>query len=289
MPPAMAQSNATGNIYGRVDAPAGASVNLLNTDTGLTPHRHRRCTGRYQVTALPIGHYKSRTDARRRRRQTAEVDVIIGQGVEASFAAAAGVQTVQVTGRRSRIDVSNTNNGATFTARELAKLPIAPTSTRSSSWRRTPPVPTPRYGGGASFGGGGASENAYYINGFPVTNPLTQLGASELPFGAIAQAQILTGGFGAEFGRSVGGVVNITTKSGTNNWEVGAHRASVAPKSLRVEVEGHLLPQHRRPEQRRHRRHAVPRAARTTTARPTVGAYVGGPLIKDKLFMFAVG
>ena len=38
----------------------------------------------------------------------------------------------------------------------------------------------------AHSGGGGASENAYYINGFPVTNPLTQLGGSELPFGAIA-------------------------------------------------------------------------------------------------------
>ena len=108
-------------------------------------------------------------------------------------------------------------------------------SRRSSSWRRTPPAATPRYGGGASFGGGGASENAYYINGFPVTNPLTQLGASELPFGAIAQAQVLTGGFGAEFGRSVGGVVNITTKSGTNNWEAGAHgerRAEIAARQV---------------------------------------------------------
>jgi outer membrane receptor for ferrienterochelin and colicin len=35
---------------------------------------------------------------------------------------------------------------------------------------------------------------------------------------------VLTGGFGAEFGRSIGGVVNIITKSGTNNWEGGVRR-----------------------------------------------------------------
>ena len=59
------------------------------------------------------------------------------------------------------------------------------------------------------------------INGFPVTNVLFQVGTSELPFNSIAQAQILTGGFGAEFGRSTGGVINIQTKSGTNTWEAG--------------------------------------------------------------------
>jgi hypothetical protein len=83
------------------------------------------------------------------------------------------VQTVQVSGRRTRIDVSSSVNGATFTARELDKLPIghnvdaiiqlAPNTTRSD----------PSYGAGASFGGGAATENAYYINGMTVTNPLT--------------------------------------------------------------------------------------------------------------------
>ena len=40
----------------------------------------------------------------------------------------------------------------------------------------------------ASIGGGGASENSFYLNGFPITNPLSQLGGMELPFGAIQQA-----------------------------------------------------------------------------------------------------
>ena len=280
--PVMAQSNATGNIFGSVDSPAGASISLLNTDTGLRRSVTPEANGTYRVTALPLGHYKVDLMRNGAVVQSSEVDVIIGQGVNASFTAAT-VQTVQVTGRRSRIDVSNTNNGATFTARELQALPIAknvgaiiqlaPNTTRADS----------RYAGGASFGGGGASENAYYINGMPVTNALTQLGASELPFGAIAQAQVLTGGFGAEFGRSVGGVVNITTKSGTNNWEVGG-LLSIEPDSLReTEKSGYYANTGANPAtdgkiyfDRRFNKQTGGQA----------GLFVGGPIVEDKLFMF---
>jgi hypothetical protein len=137
--------------------------------------------------------------------------------------------------------------------------------------------------GGASFGGSGASENAYYINGFPVTNPLSNLGSSELPFGAIAQASVITGGFGAEFGRSIGGVLNVTTKSGTNNWEFGA-TASIAPESLVSKSKNIYYPNtgaYPATDGKVHFRREL-----STTDQKLVGAYVGGPLIADKLFMF---
>jgi hypothetical protein len=204
--------------------------------------------------------------------------------VEATFATG-GITAVQVTGRRSRIDVSTSNNGATFTAKELARLPIqpsvssiiqlAPNTTRADS----------RYAAGASFGGGGASENAYYINGFPVTNPLTQLGASELPFGAIAQAQVLTGGFGAEFGRSVGGVVNITTKSGTNTWETGA-TASIEPKNWRASYRDLYYGNTGAARNAATDGTLYRRFSNRERTEKIYGAYVGGPIIEDKLFMF---
>jgi hypothetical protein len=290
VPSAFGQSNAAGTVFGRVEAPAGASVVLNNVETGYRRTVTLDGSGRYNATALPPGHYKVELVRDGKIEKTTEIDVLVGQGTDASFGTAA-VQAVQVTGRRSRIDVSNSNNGATFTAKELAKLPIAtsvdaiiqlaPNTTRADS----------RYAAGASFGGGGASENAYYINGFPVTNPLTQLGGSELPFGAIAQAQILTGGFGAEFGRSVGGVVNVTTKSGTNTWEAGA-KWEYEPDSLRASAKDVYYPN----------TGAYPRDAAHPTGtdgtlfrrnsdssmtRRTYGAYLGGPIIKDTLFMFA--
>src|SRR3546814_5941648 len=84
-----------------------------------------------------------------------------------------------------------------------------------------------------SFGGAASSENAYYINGFPVTNPLTNLGFSTLPYDAIDQMQVLTGGYGASFGRATGGVTNVTTKRGTNTWKGGV-AAYWEPEKLRA-------------------------------------------------------
>ncbi|WP_426077248.1 TonB-dependent receptor [Janthinobacterium sp. PSPC3-1] len=278
--PVMAQSNAAGTIFGTVDAPAGASVTLLNLDTGLKRTTNVDATGRYTVTALPIGRYKVELLRDGKIVDSKEADVVIGQGVDASFGSQ--VQAVQVTGRRNRIDVSNTNNGAIFTAKELDKLPVAtnlssiillaPNTTRADS----------AYGG-TSIGGGGASENAFYVNGFPVTNPLTQLGSSELPFGAIAQAQVLTGGFGAEFGRSIGGVLNVTTKSGTNNWEFGA-TAAITPNKLRSDAKNIYYPNTGVNPDTDGALHF-----RRDTSKSTqnyYGAYVGGPIIQDKLFMF---
>ncbi|MFD2271235.1 hypothetical protein ACFS07_09140 [Undibacterium arcticum] len=128
--------------------------------------------------------------------------------------------------------------------------------TPSSSWHRIRRVPTPVTQLAPASAAAAHRKNAYYVNGFPVTNPLTQLGASELPFGAISQAQVLTGGFGAEFGRSVGGVVNITTKSGTNNWEMGA-QVSIAPSSTRAKAKDIFYPNTGAPEKCENRQHPV--------------------------------
>lgn len=284
VPAAMAQSNAAGTVFGRVDSPAGATVQLNNLENGYKRTVTPESNGRFNATAMPPGRYQVQLLRDGKVEKSAEVDVLVGQGVDASFAGT--IQAVQVTGRRSRIDVSNSNNGATFTAKELSKLPIAtnvdaiiqlaPNTTRADS----------RYAAGASFGGGGASENAYYINGFPVTNPLTQLGGSELPFGAIAQAQILTGGFGAEFGRSVGGVVNVTTKSGTNTWEAGA-KWEYEPNRLRASSKDIYYPRTGAPENAATDGTIFRRMSDGTESGRTYGAFVGGPIIKDTLFMFA--
>ncbi len=285
MAPAMAQSNATSVVYGTVAPGADVRVVLENPATGLRRTVTPDAQGRFQATALPTGSYtvtQYRGDA---VVGTTRVETSIGQNAEAVFAEA-GVQTVEVTGQRRNIDVTSTSSGATFSARQLAALPVtrdiqgiiqlAPNTTRVDS----------RFAGGASFGGGAASENSYYINGFPVTNPLTGLGASQLPFGAIAEAQVLVGGFGAEFGRSIGGVVNVITKSGTNTWEAGA-QVTFEPKSWRASENdiyyantgyNPLTDNTLRLAQREN-----------TREQKTYGAYVGGPIIKDKLFVYLAG
>ncbi|QOL49837.1 TonB-dependent receptor [Massilia litorea] len=287
MPTAMAQSNASGTVFGKVAAGSGDTVVLKNNGTNATRSVALDANGNFRITSLPIGTYSATLTKGGATVGTSQLEVLAGQGVEASFESAAaiagGAQTVRVSGRRSRIDVSSSVNGATFTARELEKLPIgrnvesivqlAPNTTRGD----------PTYAAGASFAGGGASENAYNINGFPVTNPLTQLGAMELPFGAIAQAQILTGGYGVEFGRSTGGVVNITTKSGTNTWEAGA-LVSITPSSTRASYRDYYYPNIG----------TFPATDNTLRLRrednkvdqKQYSVYAGGPLIPDTLFGF---
>lgn len=280
---AYAQSNASGTIYGKVDSPMGASIVIQNIDTGLKRQVTLDSNGRYNVSALPVGHYRVEVLREGKVAGTQDFEMVIGQGMDASFGAAA-TQQVTVSATRSRIDISNTNNGAVFTAKELAKLPVqtnltavvllAPNTTRGDA----------AYGNVASFGGGGVSENSYYINGLPVTNPLSQVGFTQLPWGAIAQTSIITGGFGAEFGRSIGGVLNVTTKSGTNKWETGAS-FSLTPNSLRSKAKDIYYPvtgSDSHVDGKLHFKNSV-----STNNIYQYGAYVGGPLVEDKLFLFA--
>lgn len=294
---AMAQSNVTATIYGSVKAGSGTSVVLRNLETGLSRTVDVAANGSFRTTALPNGTYKAELMNGTSVVSSTEVEALAGQGSEAVFpgistsaastasASSGSNQVVTVSARRTRIDVSSSTNGSTFTAKELSKLPVAnnvnaiiqlaPNTTRADS----------RYAGGASFAGGGASENAYYVNGFPVTNPLTQLGSSELPFGAIQQAQVMVGGFGAEFGRSIGGVVNIITKSGTNNWEMGA-MASVTPNALRSKQKNLYYGNTGAAVNAATDGKLYLRREDNKTSETVLGGYVSGPIIEDKLFMF---
>ncbi len=281
-----AQSNTTGNLFGTVSVPAGTTVLVENIATGakrvVTPDASGRFVansmpgGTYAVTLMRGGVVVGKTD---------NVVVTIGQGSEVQFADAAATQTVQVVGKVARIDVSASSNSSNFTAKELAALPLAQNLNAIIQLAPNTTRADPRYAGGASMGGGAPSENSYYINGFPVTNPLSQLGSSELPFGAIGNADIATGGFGAEFGRSTGGVVNITTKSGTNQWEAGVS-ASVTPNALRATSRDIYYPNTGQSYNSGTDGKLYRSRSQNVENEHSVGGYIGGPLIKDQLFMF---
>ncbi len=280
-----AQSNAGGSIFGR--ATPGATVQIANADNGIKRTITVDSSGRFQITSLPIGSYKVELVKGGKVDQTTTVDVSLGQGSEAVFSEASGAtQVVQVSGARKAIDVSTTNNGANFSARQLDKLPVgrsieaivqlAPNTTRGDS----------RFvGNGASIGGGAVTENSYYVNGFPMTNPLTGFGSAQLPFGAIAEAQVLTGGFGAEFGRSIGGVMNVITKSGKNTWEAGV-MSSWSPNALRNKQRDIYYPVTGRTYNGTTDGSVYIRRQDNSVDTKVFGAYVGGPLVEDKVFMF---
>jgi hypothetical protein len=285
-----AQSSTTGTIYGSAVAP-GSTVVIQNVDTGQTRQVTVGDNGRYTVTALPAGRYRVTLQKDGHDVATREdVNVQIGAGRDVSFAAAPAADTatldrVVVTGvGASQIDVSAVDTRVVYTAEKLAKIPVA--RDINSVALLTPGVVAAdsRYGNTASFGGSAASENAIYINGYAVTNPLTNLGSTTLPFDGIAQFQSIIGGYGAEFGRATGGVVNIVTKRGTNEWHAGG-MALFSPRALREEQKSIYYPTVGRSTDGLLYQNLKEREVQSTT----YGAYVSGPIFKDKLFFYASG
>lgn len=278
-----AQSNASGQVYGELSQYQGATVLLENLATGAKRTLVPGSDGRVVATNLPIGTYRATLIQGGKTVSVLDnVEVRIGQGTALAFGTR--METVTVTGSRKVVDTSTADVGTSFNAQQLAALPVARNLNSIILLAPGTAEADSRYAGGISIGGGAPSENAFYINGFPATNPLTQLGSAELPFGAIADAQVLAGGFGAQYGRSIGGVMNIITKSGTNNWEAGA-TYSVMPNTFRnAAVDLYYENTGANPST-----DGKLRLRRSTNARTeyTYGGYVGGPLIKDKLFMFA--
>lgn len=295
-----AQSSITGSIFGQVPAEAGNTVVVENLDTGLKRTATIDSSGRYQASALPNGRYKvtlMKDGAVVSVRE--DIAVNIAGGREVSFAAAGAGTTTELDSVVVRggvipvIDVSQTDTRTVFTAEELNKISIA-RDVASVALLAPSVVRSDSYAGIPSFGGSAASENAYFINGYPVTNPLTTIGFTTLPFDAIGEQQILTGGYGAEFGRSTGGVINLVTKRGTNEWKGGVYLmwtpegARAAPRDLYYPDTGFFpadaagQPANRRTDGTLN----VYRDENLTWSMVT-GAYVGGPVIKDKLFIYA--
>ena len=87
--PVMAQSNASGNIFGQVDSPAGATIVVQNKEIGLKRTITPEASGRFQLSALPVGRYQVELLRDGKPAGSTEVEVQIGQGVNASFTTAA--------------------------------------------------------------------------------------------------------------------------------------------------------------------------------------------------------
>ncbi|GGY31979.1 Oar protein [Rhodanobacter panaciterrae] len=291
---ALAQST-TGSIFGQ--AQAGATV-LIKSTSGISRQVAVDSTGHYTASALPLGDY---TVTLQRDGQTVDsrsnVTLRVGSGTEVSFGAQGAKDLTAVTVQANAlptIDVSAVDSRTVITSEQLAKLPIG-RSAEAIALLAPGVVPGSSLITGSlgqplvSFGGSSVTENAYYVNGFNTTDPLSGLGGLALPYGAIDQQEILTGGYDAAYGRSDGGVISQVGKRGTNEWHFGA-QIQWTPTDLQsdprnfyyVKPSANHDPSVAGP-QGAIRQYRKDNKAWTTT----VDAYVGGPLIQDKLFFFA--
>ncbi len=73
------------------------------------------------------------------------------------------------------------------------------------------------FGDEVNIAGSSGPENVYYIDGVNVTDPYRASTSGDLPYNFIHEIEVKTGGYEAEYGRALGGIVNVITKSGSND------------------------------------------------------------------------
>jgi hypothetical protein len=225
-----AQARLTGSdLYGTVldpsgQAVAGATVTITNVETNQTRTVVTDDQGHYRAAALPPGRYRITAEANGFADTVREVGLQLGQGVriDLPLAIAGTKEEVVVVGAAPVVDASHTAVSSVVGQEQIESLPINLRNFLSFSII-TPGVTndrTPQQGAsatsGLSFGGQRARSNNIMVDGLDNNDPI--VGAVRATFSqeAIREFQVLTNSYSAEFGKASGGVVNIVTKSGTN-------------------------------------------------------------------------
>jgi Carboxypeptidase regulatory-like domain/TonB-dependent Receptor Plug Domain len=192
-------------------------------------------------------------------------------------------QVEVVAGGEATIDMSSTATGGVLNQSLYTNVPIG--RNVSSVINMAPGVSDSAGAGAANPAINGASglENQYFVDGTNITDPgFGGFGTFSRVFGSkgtgvnfdfIKEVQVLTGGFEAQYGQALGGIINVITKSGTNNFH-GSLYGYFAPTALAADFKN---------------LNDVVTSKVTyqkTTSTFDFGGDFGGPLLKNKLFFY---
>jgi hypothetical protein len=251
--PAAAQ--ASGSLAGRVTSASGAPVvEAVVTATAAAGGRARRARsavdGAWRITRLAAGAYTVRVS--RVGFAGAERVVEVPAGAEARVDVAlaesdVALAPVQAVGRRdAQRERTRFESEAGVTTRVITgdEIKILPGLGEADVMRAVEVLPgvvtTSDFSTAFNVRGGSADQNLVLLDGFPIFNPF-HLGGLFSVFNsdAIARAELLSGGFGAEYGGRVSSVLNIESKPGGGAEGFGGE-AGVSLLSSRVSLHGNL-------------------------------------------------
>ncbi|MBL8205968.1 MAG: TonB-dependent receptor [Blastocatellia bacterium] len=223
-PFALAQET-TGNIEGTVSDATGARI--PNATVKVEGAAFSRTTtagsdGFFRVLQVPPGVYKITASAANFSSSIAEsVSVVLGKSTELTFSLKAGSVSEAVTITSddiARIDTSDNKIQTNITTKVIDALPKGTNMT--SLLKVSPAARAESRSGQFQVDGASGSENSFIIDGQEVSNFRTGVinFNNNLPFQFVQEIQIKTSGFEAEFGGATGGVINVVTKGGSNEW-----------------------------------------------------------------------
>jgi hypothetical protein len=242
-------------------------------------------TGLYRVPQLPPGNYTLRFEKETYRpysRAGIEVpaDRTLRLNVEL-LPEVAGTETVTVVGTPPIIDVGSSTVGNTVNQDFIRNLAVSRPNGLGGANRSfdslastAPNAANDVYG--VAISGSQSPENAYLIDGLSVNDPAYGVNGSPLTVEFIDEVNVITGGYMPEYGRTLGGAISATTKSGGNEFH-GSVFGTFTPGSFTGKA-GQVPPQG---------------GTQTVLTNRDLynlgdfGATLGGYIVKDKLWFFA--
>ncbi|MBC7899789.1 MAG: carboxypeptidase regulatory-like domain-containing protein [Saprospiraceae bacterium] len=285
---ALAQAQATAaDLTGTVVDPngavvAGATVTAKNNGTGITRSVTTGNDGTYRLIALPPGEYEIASEAATFKKVViSPVTLTVGQSAQLNVNMEIGAQdaVVNVSGESVElIETAKTTVSTTIDQTRIENLPINERSATGfaltistvgrDNGRPVGPAPT----SGLNIGGQRGRSTLVQVDGADFTDNSINAARSTVSQEAVQEYQVTTNSYLPEFGRATGGIVNVVTKSGTNEF-TGNVFGFIRDKSIQARnafapvIDGD-------PEKR------------PPYTRVQYGATFGGPIIKEKTFFF---
>jgi hypothetical protein len=286
---AQADSSLWGSVSDETDAGvSGATIVIRNLETGTERTLTTDVSGHYNASALPVGHYEiaaSKAGFQTDRRSS--VNLVVGQREEINFKLQVGQvhQTVEVPETSTVVQITTEDDSSLVGERQVKDLPlngrsydqlltlnpgiINYTSQRSGGIGTSNSV----VGNMFAVSGRRPQENLFLLNGVEFTSASeinnTPGGTSGQLLGvdAVREFAVVKDTYGADYGKRPGAQINIVTANGTNDFHGSAYEflRNSALDARNFFDHG-----------------AIPHFERNV-----FGASVGGPLVKDKTFVFA--
>jgi hypothetical protein len=223
-----------GRILGRVSDSSGAvlsnvQVTLTNEATGVSSESTTNASGEYGFPQVPVGTYRLEFDlAGFKKNVQRGVNVDLNQVVTVNSALQIGgtKEIVEVTSEAPLVDTTSTQLGAVMDARQVSNLPLNTRDTYQLLQLQPGVMSTVGssntliYGsdnsGAVSVNGGRGRSNNFSVNGGDANDLFANLPTVQPSPDSIEEFRVLTNTFDAEYGRNSGSVINVVTKSGTN-------------------------------------------------------------------------
>jgi hypothetical protein len=236
--PAGAFAQTTGTIEGTVTdqnggALPGVTVEATSPSLQGTRSATTSLSGRYRFASLPPGTYTVTGNlsgfGSAQKAASVTLDATATANLQMQLAAK---ESVTVSGEAPLVDVTSTTTGSTYSAKVIDKLPVGRNYASivlsqpgvqidtGESQGRSPSSNTGGMmsNGGISIYGSTSAENLFLIDGVNTTNVIKGMQGKNLNTEFIQEVEVKTGGYQAEYGRTTGGVVNVITKSGGNEF-----------------------------------------------------------------------